>query len=90
MSRFHESATHRLRLTVALMLIAGLVSAFAMVTPTAPVVKCLWADDGCGTGSNLCRYDCPGSMNCARSGDPFEMCKCASGMCSTVACPDPG
>jgi hypothetical protein len=51
-----------------------------------PTVGCLAGEESCGEGSNLCKYDCPGTFNCVRSGNPFEMCSCTQGECVTSAC----
>jgi hypothetical protein len=55
--------------------------------PSLPTVGCLAGEVGCGQGSNLCKYDCPGTFNCVRSGNPFEMCSCSGGECVTSGCP---
>jgi hypothetical protein len=70
-------------LALAVLLLAG--GAFI---GSSPFNGCLRAERGCGQGTNECEYDCPGTMNCVRSGNPFQMCSCTSGTCKTVECPD--
>jgi hypothetical protein len=69
-----------------LILASALVAGAAL--PGSPFVGCALGWFGCREGTNLCEYDCPGSMNCVRSGNPFEKCACDDfGFCETVECP---
>lgn len=72
-------------------LVASLGAA-ALITLSIPAlsgpsaVGCLFGGASCGTSSNQCRADCSGGVFCVPSGDPFEMCQCEQGACSTVEC----
>ena len=76
----------RPRILVALAIAVTLLGASAF-TEASPFRSCLFAAEGCGTGTDECKYDCAASMTCARSGNPFEMCECTSGFCKTTECP---
>lgn len=70
--------------------IASLVTAALLLLgsalPGSPFVDCAFGFFGCGQGSNECGYDCPGSMNCVPSGNPFDECECTGGECDTIEC----
>ncbi len=65
---------------------AVLLAATGFLLASGP--SCAWGFRGCGEGTNECRYDCPGTMNCVRSGNPFEMCQCDAMTCVTTMCDD--
>jgi len=76
----------KVRLLLGTLFFTAILVLAAMTLPSSPFLGKACADGGCGEGTNQCKYDCPGIMNCAKHSDPFKYCACSGGECTTSNC----